>query len=718
MDTVVCSRCRHSNPLGARICAECDAPLTWAAQRRAAGYSPVRWLKITGLGQVAPFIVLIPVLIASISLAPSGAAVQQLALHFGLLGLVALGVTFPLLKGEYDFAAGPLAGLAAYCATSASSAGALAATLAAVGVGCAVGLFQGFLTGWTRVSSATVTIITGAVALQLTISLAEAKGVEITNPFLLSLGETTVLGVPVVLVLFFLALALARVLLNREVFWPVGDALTRVEVAARSSAPRVLVAFMISGLMAGLGGLLIASAQLPTVGPTGQVIWVLGPLAAALIGGGSVSGGTGNLRTVTVGAGLVATTNFVCEQLRMPISGAVVESLYLIVGLLTDRWKNMTWHLAIQLRRGNLLALPANMRLPVVLPTFQLSGAGKWLAATAALFIASLAYGYVSFHAAGRVPPSSARVVSVFGLVEVSRAGAGRAVPAIVGDLLHGRDMITTGQASEAVLRFNDGSRIRLREGTELSLEELSLFANGTTRTRLRMEIGELFAKIRPLPTRDSVFTVESTLLTVSVRGTAFHMIVQPTHAQVEVTEGEVEVTRRIPGLDPRTRTATTDEEIRRLRPGEWLRTLSDRREALAEQLTSDEKTALENFFPEPSLEEWQSLTRLTTWAPFIGMVISVLAVYLVITLLPAPPSPVDADELTAAARRLDQQGRARRAGDSAAAAALAQMYLNLGDLEGARRELHSIVEVDPNSEFGRWAARVLSEIERRRSRG
>ncbi|MGQ9730821.1 MAG: hypothetical protein ACUVX8_06045, partial [Candidatus Zipacnadales bacterium] len=458
MAGVVCSHCRHTNPLGARLCVDCAAPLSWSAQRRAVGYNPLLWLQIIGVGQAVPFILLMPMLAAAVALAPYGPLLRQLALHFGLLGLVALGVTFPLLKGEYDFAAGPVAGLAACCATLVSPAGAVPAMVGVIGTGCMFGLLQGFVVGWTRLSSATVTIITGAVALHLTLSAASGREMTVTDPLLVSLGDTTILGIPVVLALFLLALPLARILLNRQVFWPVGGAPTRAEAAIRASSTRVLLAFLISGLMAGLAGLLIACAQLPAVGPTGQTIWILGPLAAALIGGGSVAGGAGNLRTATVGAALVCATNSVAMQLHMSISGPAVESLYLIIGLLGDRWKNMTWYMITELRRGNLMALPQGLRLPMFLPTLRLSSTSKALAAVSALLVSTVSYGYVSFHATGRVSPSTIRVVSVAGFVEIGRSGMQETVPAAIGDLLHPRDTVTTGQASEVILRFHDGS--------------------------------------------------------------------------------------------------------------------------------------------------------------------------------------------------------------------------------------------------------------------
>ncbi|MGQ9730822.1 MAG: FecR domain-containing protein, partial [Candidatus Zipacnadales bacterium] len=258
------------------------------------------------------------------------------------------------------------------------------------------------------------------------------------------------------------------------------------------------------------------------------------------------------------------------------------------------------------------------------------------------------------------------------------------------------------------------GSRLRLRSATEISVEELMLLANETSRIRVRMAVGELFANVRRLPTRESRFVVDSPLLTVGVRGTAFHMVVEATQARVNVTEGEVEVTRRFTAPDPVTGATTTEEVVRTLKTGEWLSALSGRRQVLSDQLTREDVAALSHESVKISPDEWRILRQPATWLPFVAIVISVLLVYLLVVFVQPVLAPIDVEEVSAAARRLDQQGRERRASDSPAAAALAQMYLNLGDLETARRELQSIVDVDPNSEFGQWALRTLAALERR----
>ena len=69
---------------------------------------------------------------------------------------------------------------------------------------------------------------------------------------------------------------------------------------------RILV-FMISGLMAGVGGILLA-ANVRSVAPDqGGGTLLLDAISAAVIGGTSLFGGRGNIRSAVLGAAVIAT---------------------------------------------------------------------------------------------------------------------------------------------------------------------------------------------------------------------------------------------------------------------------------------------------------------------------------------------------------------------------------------------------------------------------
>jgi len=472
--------------------------------------------------------------------------------------------------------------------------------------------------------------------------------------------------------------------------------------------------FLVSGLMAGLAGILITASGLPVVGPTGQTIWILAPLAAAMVGGASVRNGTGNLRTATIGAALVATTNWLTAELRMPISGPVVAAIYLGGSLLVDRSKNLTWYQINQLRRGNLLALPSQLRLPTILPTVRLPRIGRLGVVLALLTVSAAAYAYIGFYTTRHVPRASAMITSTAGLVEIWRAGEAGSTAGYPGDTLRTGDRIATGFKSQAILRFSDRSHLTLEGSTNLTLTELTEMPDGTRTTRLYVQLGTLLARVAQLVGARSEFSVDSPMLAVAVRGTLFYMVVERTRGYVEVLAGEVEVTRRYLETEPRTGQRYTQQEIAAVSMGQWIEALRDRHLGQGQLLSDYEQEQIEQMDEQITAQIRRGLRNPGMWRGYLGVILMVLLLYLFFTYIQPPPPPFSPDDIAATVQRLEET-RTRSPEDSANAAALAHIYLNLGDVDSAQAELRGIVEVDPDSEFGRWALRVLTELQSRR---
>ncbi len=713
MAIITCPGCRHQNNVGARTCELCGKPLASAARARAMGYNPLNWLRGTAVGQMAPFILVALLLVCALLVGPSGPAWRQLLLSFGLVGIVTLAVTFPLLKGQYDLSAGPLAGLAATCAVTLSPLGWIPAVLGALAVGLVAGVINGLAVGWTRVSSALVTIITGAIALQITVSYTSHAELVVKDPLLTSLAETNVLGIPVVLTLFLLALAVAKLLSHEQAFLAVGTAPDRAAAEKRTTPHALLVVFLTSGLMAGIAGVLIASCGLAGMGLSGQVLWVLTPLAAALIGGASVAGGTGNLRTVAVGAGVIATTNWLCVQLRMPISGPVAETPFLVVGLLADRWKDMTGYMIRQARAGSLFAVPEELRLPMVmLMSGRMSAWRQFAALVCLLAVAVGIWAYVGFYVARKVPDNSAILARVTGVVMVGRYGTQALTPGQQGEVLHAGDIVTTGAEAEATLRMHDGSEVKLYPNTEMGIENLSIDDVGTRLTSLRMMAGGVFAKVRKLFGARSQFSVQTPLLTLGVRGTAFRVVTGTAGQQVAVGEGEVEVAQSIQ-TDPKAKGGRrVFQDIRKVDAGRALD--ADRIDApgLVRELGQDEYTGLRTTAESIELAaRHDAFSKLKSrWFTVLSGVIVVLYVWFVfIYCKPAPPSYLP-DLIHRRAGELLASPTPTKA-DLPTAVALAQMCITTGNTLKAIETLKFIIRIDPNGDQGQWARRLHNDL-------
>ncbi|MBM3472257.1 MAG: hypothetical protein FJX75_03160 [Armatimonadetes bacterium] len=716
MNTIPCPRCRHDNPIGARLCDECGQPLVPATIRKALGYNPVLWLRATSIGQIAPFLLLLLLLLGALALQPSGLGWRQLLLTFGLVGLVTLGVTFPLLKGQYDFSAGPLAALAACCAVMASMIGPGWAVLAALTVGCFVGLLNGFVTGWTRLPSAMITIATGAVALQVSTHFTSHSDLAVSNPFLNSLGETDVLHIPVVLTLFLAALLLAKVLFNRPTFLAVGTAPHRAEAEGRATASRILASFLASGFMAGTAGLLIACSGLPAIGLGGQLLWLLTPLAAALIGGGSVAGGIGNLRTVTVGAAVVATTDWLSSQVGLRVAGPIAEIPYLAVGILGDRWRSMTWHMLKQARMGNLLALPGDLRLPIFVGVWRRTHwVVKALGVVGLLIVSSVIYVLVCASILRKVPDGCAVLARVSGEVLVTHPGALQAVPAPEGTILRTNDLVTTGATGEALLRFHDGSEVRLTGGSELAVTDLTKRLSGATLTRLNARAGAFFARVRRLATRDSEFSVETPILTLGVRGTSFQVAVGDKEGQVAVRDGTVEVTRELKFTDKETGDTQEVSDVRKVEAGQAAQAEAEaNRPTVVRQLSPAEVSVLSQTETRLVREERRTIARAvrSRGMPYFWGFMGLVYIWFFFVVCRPMPHGYIADIIRRRAEEFDRIHRPHPT-DSARLVAFAQMCLYAGDVKKADEQLAKVQEADPNSEYGKWATRLRVEIAR-----
>jgi hypothetical protein len=94
------------------------------------------------------------------------------------------------------------------------------------------------------------------------------------------------------------------------------------------------------------------------------------------------------------------------------------------------------------------------------------------------------------------------------------------------------------------------------------------------------------------------------------------------------------------------------------------------------------------------------------------GVAVLIIGIYILFMYAAGEPGraimPEDVDE---AVKRLEAT-RTRTADDSPRAVAIAQMHMQLGNTEAAKTELQKIVQADPNSRYGRWAERMIAQLE------
>jgi ribose transport system permease protein len=226
------------------------------------------------------------------------------------IGLVSLGMAFVIMTGGIDLSVGSVIALGSVMAAKASSGGVLGALAAGVGVGAAVGLFNGLVITKLRIQPFIVTLamLLGARGLALTISNARSVDVNFDHGFT-ALGEGRLFGVLYPVYILVGAFAIGAVVLKWGRFGRHVLAVGGNEEATRMMGLPVdrikLAVYVLSGALAGLAGTLLAALNYAGQ-PTAALGYELSAIAAVVVGGTMLTGGMGSVVATFMGFLLLA----------------------------------------------------------------------------------------------------------------------------------------------------------------------------------------------------------------------------------------------------------------------------------------------------------------------------------------------------------------------------------------------------------------------------
>ncbi|MFD4555759.1 substrate-binding domain-containing protein [Streptomyces sp. NPDC058469] len=225
--------------------------------------------------------------------------------------ILAFGVTFVIVSAGIDLSVGSVAALSAtVLAWSATQHGVpvVLAVILAIATGIAAGLVNGFLIAYGKLPPFIATLAMLSVARGL--SLVISQGSPIAFPDSVShLGDTLGgwLPVPVLVMIamgLIAAFILGRTYIGRSMYAIGGN-----EEAARLSGLRVskqkLAIYALSGVFAAAAGIVLAS-RLSSAQPQAADGYELDAIAAVVIGGASLAGGTGKASGTLIGALILA----------------------------------------------------------------------------------------------------------------------------------------------------------------------------------------------------------------------------------------------------------------------------------------------------------------------------------------------------------------------------------------------------------------------------
>lgn len=253
-------------------------------------------------------------------------SIRDLLLGGAILVVLAVGQTLVVVTRNVDLSVGSVLGLVAFATgkllVAMPDLPIVVAILVGMLLGALLGAFNGGLTTVVDVPSLVVTLGTLYVFRGVTFSWASGEQINAADmpSGFLDFGTARFLGVPI-LALIALAIVLATgwylssFRRGRELY-AIGSAPEAAHLSGIPARKRVFWAFVASGALAGLAGVLHA-ARFGTLDATVGTGIELEAVAAAVVGGVAIFGGSGTVYGAAIGALLLTTIGSALPVLRI-----------------------------------------------------------------------------------------------------------------------------------------------------------------------------------------------------------------------------------------------------------------------------------------------------------------------------------------------------------------------------------------------------------------
>ena len=264
--------------------------------------------------------------------------------------LLAIGQTFVIISGGIDLSVGFTMGFASVVVSNTVNlAGAQFGT--AVGLVCGVaaalvasvipGLVNGLLIARLRVPPFIGTLGMYGVARGVAYLLAGGTTVPVANPALEYIGNGSLGGLPVVVLLTVVAMLVLHYLLSQSRFGQYVYAIGGNRAAAVRAGINVrrvtIYIYVLSALCAAVGGILYAGRFSAGAAQAGEPL-LLDSIAAVVIGGASLFGGSGTIVGTLIGALIVAVIQYGLVFINVePFWQFVAVGVVIIISVLVDQ---------------------------------------------------------------------------------------------------------------------------------------------------------------------------------------------------------------------------------------------------------------------------------------------------------------------------------------------------------------------------------------------
>ena len=266
--------------------------------------------------------------------------------------VLALGQTFVIISAGIDLSLGFIMGLASVVAAHMANYAAVQlglplfpamifGVLCGVGLSVVPGLINGWLIAQLKVPPFIGTLGMYGVARGAAYLIAGGMTIAINNPWYSSIGNDRILGVPVLVILAAICCLVLHYMLSQTRFGQHTYAMGASKAAASRAGINIkkltLKIYILSAIMSGIAGVLYTGRFSAGAPQAGEPLLLLS-IAAVVIGGASLFGGSGTIWGTVAGALVIAVIDYGLVFVDVePFWQFIAVGLVIIVSVLVDQ---------------------------------------------------------------------------------------------------------------------------------------------------------------------------------------------------------------------------------------------------------------------------------------------------------------------------------------------------------------------------------------------
>ena len=260
-----------------------------------------------------------------------------------IAGILGAGMTFVILTGGIDLSVGSILGLAGSVAAGvlAKTNNALLACLVAILIGLIAGTLNGFFVAKLRIPPFIATL--GMMTLLRGCVLVYTKGspIPIKSDAYKFIGKASIAGIPLPVLILIVVFLIAHFILSKTIFGRNVYALGGNREAARLSGIDTVrtewLVYIINGLLCGLAAIVLTARLGSAQSTLGEGI-EMDAIAAVILGGTSLSGGTGYVLPTVAGAMIMGIIDNILTLMNVnPHATSIVKGVVILLAVILDK---------------------------------------------------------------------------------------------------------------------------------------------------------------------------------------------------------------------------------------------------------------------------------------------------------------------------------------------------------------------------------------------